>query len=71
MIQIAMLTGSDYTEGIHDIGPVTSMEVLAEFPGNGIDPLLQFSQWWKEIKGLSKTQSYSHISHSLTGCFES
>ena len=56
MIQIAMLTGSDYTEGIHDIGPVTSMEVLAEFPGEGIDPLLNFAKWWREINGTCKIE---------------
>ena len=56
MIQVALLTGSDYTEGILDIGPVTSMEILAEFPGSGIDSLTKFSQWWKEINGNTKVE---------------
>ena len=30
MILLAMLTGSDYTEGIDNVGPVTAMEILAE-----------------------------------------
>ena len=47
MILIAMLTGSDYTLGIENVGPVTAMEVLAEFPGAGLEPLKTFSEWWK------------------------
>ena len=66
MIQVAMLTGSDYTEGILDIGPVTSMEVLAEFPGEGIEPLIQFAQWSKEVNGISKVEDGKHIKSTKT-----
>jgi len=38
------------------MGPVTSMEILAEFSGDGIDPLKKFSQWWKEINGSLKVE---------------
>jgi len=66
MIQVAMLTGSDYTEGILDIGPVTSMEILAEFPGEGIDPLIQFAQWSKEVNGKLKLADGNHIKTTKT-----
>lgn len=31
LIELALLLGSDYTEGIKGIGPVLAMEILAEF----------------------------------------
>ncbi len=36
LINIALLCGSDYTEGVDGIGPVLAMETLAEFRGDGI-----------------------------------
>ncbi|TRY67515.1 hypothetical protein TCAL_05505 [Tigriopus californicus] len=48
MILIALMTGSDYTLGIESVGPVTAMEVLAEFPGSGIEPFTHFADWWKK-----------------------
>ena len=48
MILLAMLTGSDYTEGISNVGPVTGMEILAEFVGSGITPLEDLKSWWTE-----------------------
>ena len=53
MILLALLVGSDYTEGITDVGPVTAMEILAEFPGNGIEQLVDFKRWWQDQKDLS------------------
>ena len=44
----AMLTGSDYTDGIENVGPVSAMEILAEFPGCGLEPLKNFQKWWKQ-----------------------
>ena len=39
MINLALMCGSDYTTGVQGIGPVTALEVLAEFPGEGLEPL--------------------------------
>ena len=39
LICLALLTGSDYTEGVETVGPVSALEILAEFPGDGITPL--------------------------------
>ncbi|XP_038050845.1 DNA repair protein complementing XP-G cells homolog [Patiria miniata] len=46
LIILAMLLGSDYTEGIKGIGWVTAMEVLAQFPGQGVDLLKALKSWW-------------------------
>jgi DNA excision repair protein ERCC-5 len=54
MILLALLTGSDYTDGIPDVGPVTAMEILAEFPGTGVEPLKEFKKWWNEQQGSGK-----------------
>ena len=42
MINVALLCGSDYTPGIPGVGPVRAMEVLAEFPGEGLEGLKAF-----------------------------
>ena len=39
LIRLAYLCGSDYTEGLQGIGPVSALEVLAEFPGEKLDGL--------------------------------
>lgn len=48
LILLAMMTGSDYTDGIESVGPVTALEILAEFPGQGLEPLKNFKIWWDE-----------------------
>ncbi|KAM9366796.1 DNA excision repair protein ERCC-5 homolog [Symphorus nematophorus] len=50
LINLAYLLGSDYTEGVPGVGYVTGMEILNEFPGPGLEPLIQFSQWWSEAQ---------------------
>ena len=45
VIQIAHLLGSDYTEGIPSIGPVTALEILSEF-----DNLEGFKEWWSKVQ---------------------
>ncbi|KAI0390284.1 PIN domain-like protein [Xylariaceae sp. FL0594] len=46
LIALAQLLGSDYTEGLPGIGPVTAVEILSEFPGK--DGLEQFRDWWQQ-----------------------
>ncbi|ROW07954.1 hypothetical protein VMCG_03528 [Cytospora schulzeri] len=48
LISIAHLLGSDYTEGLPGIGPVTAVEILSEFPGK--DGLVDFKRWWTEVQ---------------------
>ncbi|KAK6527148.1 DNA repair protein rad2 [Arthrobotrys megalospora] len=49
MIRLAHLLGSDYTEGLVGVGPVTALEVLADF-GGGDDALHEFRAWWTKIQ---------------------
>ncbi|WFD29925.1 DNA repair protein rad2 [Malassezia sp. CBS 17886] len=48
LIQLAFLLGSDYTEGLHGVGPVLAMEILALFPAD--DALAAFRAWWREVQ---------------------
>lgn len=45
LIRIAHLLGSDYTEGLPSVGPVTALEILSEF-----ETLEQFSEWWGTVQ---------------------
>lgn len=50
LIELALLLGSDYTEGIKGIGPVLAMEILAEF-----EDLKSFKRWFDEhARGFSQ-----------------
>ncbi|CAK7244744.1 MAG: DNA repair protein rad2 [Sporothrix thermara] len=48
LIDIAQLLGSDYTDGLPGVGPVTAMEIISEFPGN--NGLEQFRDWWQDVQ---------------------
>ncbi len=48
LISIAQLLGSDYTDGIPGVGPVTAMEIISEFPG--ADGLEAFRTWWTDVQ---------------------
>ncbi|XP_073470559.1 DNA excision repair protein ERCC-5 [Aquarana catesbeiana] len=54
LINLAYLMGSDYTEGIPSVGFVSAMEILNEFPGHGLEPLLKFKEWWAEAQANKK-----------------
>ncbi|XP_015280645.1 PREDICTED: DNA repair protein complementing XP-G cells, partial [Gekko japonicus] len=60
LISLAYLLGSDYTEGIPNVGYVTAMEILNEFPGRGMEPLLQLGEWWAEAQKSKKTCPNPH-----------
>ncbi|KAJ5226185.1 DNA repair protein rad13 [Penicillium chermesinum] len=45
LISFAHLLGSDYTEGVQGIGPVTALEIVTEFPD-----LQEFREWWTQVQ---------------------
>ncbi|XP_038615163.1 DNA repair protein complementing XP-G cells isoform X2 [Tachyglossus aculeatus] len=60
LINLAYLLGSDYTEGVPTVGCVTAMEILNEFPGHGLEPLLNFTEWWNEAQKNKKMRPNPH-----------
>lgn len=52
LISLAHLLGSDYTEGLPGVGPVTALEILSEFPGK--DGLDKFREWWKSVQSQTR-----------------
>eukprot|EP01083_Nonionella_stella_P036401 99332_1 len=45
LVQLAMLLGSDYTEGVKGIGIVNGMEILGTFGHHGKSTLSEFRKW--------------------------
>ncbi|KAF3480632.1 DNA-repair protein rad13 [Arthroderma uncinatum] len=55
LISFSHLLGSDYTEGIPGIGPVTALEILTEFSG-----LEEFRDWWSQVQLGNKIPDDTH-----------
>ncbi|RKF61688.1 putative dna excision repair protein [Erysiphe neolycopersici] len=52
LISIAHLLGSDYTEGLPGIGPVTALEIISEFPS-----VSDFASWWRTAQYSTDTET--------------
>ncbi|KAF7560909.1 hypothetical protein G7046_g3241 [Stylonectria norvegica] len=52
LISLAQLLGSDYTEGLPGVGPVTAVEILSEFPGKA--GLENFREWWLGVQSQTR-----------------
>jgi DNA excision repair protein ERCC-5 len=52
LISLAQLLGSDYTDGLQGVGPVTAVEILSEFPGK--DGLSDFREWWHSVQNQTR-----------------
>ena len=53
LIQLAYLLGCDYVDGIPAVGPVTAIEILAEFK-HADNPLAAFREWFASIPDPKK-----------------
>ncbi|EFQ25570.1 DNA excision repair protein [Colletotrichum graminicola] len=60
LIAIAQLLGSDYTEGLPGVGPVTAVEILSEFPGK--DGLDRFKEWWQDVQMNNRPKEADAVS---------
>ncbi|KAL9608954.1 MAG: hypothetical protein Q9167_006238 [Letrouitia subvulpina] len=45
LIRVAHLLGSDYTEGLPSVGPVTALEIISDF-----EDLEAFTEWWNSVQ---------------------
>lgn len=68
MVELAYLLGSDYTTGVTGVGPVTAMEILANFGTTGPDlnvlnnqkvlgRLKNFKAWWLSVQSKNSVES--------------
>ncbi|OAV99108.1 hypothetical protein PTTG_02358 [Puccinia triticina 1-1 BBBD Race 1] len=73
LIQLAFLLGSDYTDGLNGVGPVTAMEILSEFDpafstnkvthqNPNLSGLLNFKNWWEKVQVGKDTELESGTS---------
>ena len=58
LIELALLLGSDYTDGIKGIGPVLAMEILAEF-----GTLKNFKKWFDDNTKTTQPMSTSDMTN--------
>ncbi|CAG8600150.1 12872_t:CDS:2, partial [Acaulospora colombiana] len=69
LIRLAILLGSDYSEGLPGVGVVNAMEIFNEFPDE--DGLEKFRDWWFDVQSGTHTtddaekESENPISASL------
>ncbi|KAG8226467.1 hypothetical protein J437_LFUL009779 [Ladona fulva] len=79
VVQLALLTGSDYTIGLPGVGTVTALEILAAFPGEKssnpgssedaelddvISGMEHFADWWKRMElNEEKGEPVGHSYH--------
>ena len=64
MICFAMLTGSDYTDGVEGVGGVTAFEFLHEFNVNGIEGLERLRGWWEKSAKVPHGESFKAVGSS-------
>jgi DNA excision repair protein ERCC-5 len=57
LVTMAFLLGSDYATGLPGVGYVTAMEIMAEFPGEGDEGLIDFRTWWLKVQSGRDTEA--------------
>ena len=63
LVQLAYLLGSDYTKGVTNIGIVTAMEVMANFPGETM--LQDFKAWVDSTEAVDATPEMKKLGRLL------
>ena len=58
LVDLAQLLGSDYSEGLAGVGPVSSRELLEDFRGE--NPLEDFRDWWLKVQSGKDTPEDTH-----------
>lgn len=69
LISLAYLLGSDYTIGLPGVGPVSGMEIMANFPGpRGLE---DFKMWWTAVQqGKDDVENQSRWQKSFVSTLE-
>ncbi|CAD5119273.1 DgyrCDS7901 [Dimorphilus gyrociliatus] len=62
---LCLLSGCDYSVGIENIGPVTSMEILVEFEGTGFEVLTNLKKWWENAQKTNDDSIYTKLKKKL------
>lgn len=75
LIQLALLLGSDYTEGIKGVGAVTAMEIMAEFKtqskeSNHENTLTNFRDWWIDYQNGKLSENETSLKQKLRKKFK-
>lgn len=65
LVSLALLTGSDYTEGVEGVGPVCALEILAEFPNEGLEALEEFRDWLSKVQAKKNAPPENKIRQKL------
>lgn len=69
LIAMALLMGSDYTDGINGIGAVSAVELLAEFKSgtddDGVECLHRFRAWWEKTRKQKKAPNETKVKKNL------
>ena len=69
LIVLAYLLGSDYVEGVEGVGVVSAMELLRDFPGDGLEPLRKFR--WDDVGGIKTSAGIAVTVLDLFSAFHS
>jgi len=79
-IQLALLLGSDYTEGVGGVGIVNALEIVSVFKGNVMDASKAFREWIdmeeltmvpeRLLPSPSKTSAESATDDAITAAFK-
>eukprot|EP00158_Paraphelidium_tribonemae_P005635 Partr_v1_DN27439_c0_g1_i6_m71808 putative Excision repair cross-complementing rodent repair deficiency, complementation group 5 len=63
LVNLAYLLGSDYCNGMPGVGPVTAMEIIAEFQDDGLESLVKFAQWTSDV--VENKSEYTPFTHKF------